>query len=305
MEEKLDTSSYETGLKNAMEISEDAKNYVTGMQDWVSDMRQAAESGFLDVAERMKIVGSDTILYYNEGIYDNYDELDETLGGIEGDIEEEFSGLEYEMQTNGSNAIEGLNFGMSEKWPEFIDWIHSAVDELMGIFSSIKEGMYAVGADAVSGFLEGVSSLWGTLEETAASMRSVFDSVQGMAESSKGKTGKSDNKINFSDTSKAKFEKIGNYKVADFSPKEKSWQEKMSGGHFVKASRQVSDDSVSKDLMNGISIGVADAVNKVLVPALENERNLNVSLKGDAGKIFSLVQENAQKYKTITGNSAF
>ena len=112
-------------------------------------------------------------------------------------------------------------------------------------------------------------------------------------------------KIKVSDATEEKLKKSANYKPADMTGKGKAASTKTVEGKFTKAKAVPVEDSFSKDLVNGVSIGVADAVNKILVPALENERNLNVSLKGDAGKIFSVVQEKAQKYKTITGNAAF
>lgn len=303
--QEVDTDAYEAGQQAGTEFSDGAKNYISGMQDWVNDMRSAAERGFTDFADKMKILGSDTVISYDSGIEENYDDLDETIDGMAGDLAGGFSDTEYEMQVNGENAIASLNLGMSEKWAELSDWAKNSIDALVETFGSMKEGMYAAGEGFVSGLLEGMNSLWESLVDTTNSMKAMIESVKDISSKGEGGTESKTKKAKFSDAISEKVGKLSNYKVADFSPKQSLLQGNTEEKHFVQAGRKDAEDSMGRDLMNGISIGVADAVNKVLVPALESERNLRVELKGDAGKIFSVVQDGAEKYKTITGRAPF
>lgn len=304
IETEIDADASEAGQNFVSGFSEGMKNYISGMEDWVNQMRETAVNGFSGIAGDVQIYGGETVLSYADGIYENYDQLDEAVDGMAADLADGFSGAEYEVQVDGGNIITGLTNGMSEKWEELMTWAQSARDELGKIFTFMGEDAYQSGAGIVAGLLEGINSMWESITETVNKIKATFQSVQKMV-SKIEQAGTKTTKIKVSDATEEKIKKSANYKPADMTGKGKAASTKTVEGKFTKAKAVPVEDSFSKDLVNGVSIGVADAVNKILVPALENERNLNVSLKGDAGKIFSVVQEKAQKYKTITGNAAF
>lgn len=56
--------------------------------------------------------------------------------------------------------------------------------------------------------------------------------------------------------------------------------------------------------MRGISVGVANAMNQVLVPALQDGLNANVMIEGDMGKVFKAIQERNRSEKKKTGKYA-
>lgn len=303
----IGTDAYEAGASAVSDFSEGMKNYIGGMEDWVSRMRETAMNGFTEMADNVYIYGGDAVLSYADGIYENYDQLDEAVDGMAEDLAGGFSGTEYEVQIDGGNVVAGLNTGMSEKWTELMEWAQSAREQLLQIFSSMREDMYQSGTEMMTGLLEGIDSLMERLTEYANSIKATMQSVTKMAakiEQAQAKT-KSANSMKVSDATEEKLKKAGSYKVADLQTKGKAASAKTVESKFTKAKGTAVDSSFSKDLVNGVSIGVADAVNKILVPALENERNLNISLKGDTGKLFTAMQEKAQKYRTITGNAPF
>lgn len=303
----IETDAYEAGASAVSDFSEGMKNYIGGMEDWVSRMRETAMNGFTEMADNVYIYGGDAVLSYADGIYENYDQLDEAVDGMAEDLSGGFSGTEYEVQIDGGNIVAGLNTGMSEKWTELMEWAKSAREQLLQIFSSMREDMYQAGTGMMTGLLEGIASLMERLTEYANSIKATMQSVTKMAakiEQAQMKT-KSANSMKVSDATEEKLKKAGSYKAADLQTKGKAASAKTVESKFTKAKGTAVDSSFSKDLVNGVSIGVADAVNKILVPALENERNLNISLKGDTGKLFTAMQEKAQKYRTITGNAPF
>ena len=303
----IGTDAYEAGASAVSDFSEGMKNYIGGMEDWVSQMRETAMNGFTEMADNVYIYGGDAVLSYADGIYENYEQLDEAVDGMAEDLSGGFSGAEYEVQIDGGNIVAGLNTGMSEKWTELMEWAQYAREQLLQIFSSMREDMYQAGTGMMTGLLEGIASLMERLTEYANSIKATMQSVTKMAEKieqAQMKT-KSANSMKVSDATEEKLKKAGSYKAADLQTKGKATSAKTFESKFTKTKGTAVDSSFSKDLVNGVSIGVADAVNKILVPALENERNINISLKGDTGKIFSAMQEKAQKYKTITGNAAF
>lgn len=304
IETEIDADASEAGQNFVSDFSEGMKNYISGMEDWVNQMRETAANGFSGIAGDVQIYGGDTVLSYADGIYENYDQLDEAVDGMAADLADGFSGAEYEVQMDGGNIITGLTTGMSEKWEELMTWAQSARDELGKIFGFMGEDAYQAGTGIVTGLLEGINSMWESITEVVNKIKTTFQSVQKMV-SKIEQAGTKTSKIKVSDATEEKLKKSANYKPADLTGKGKTATAKTVEGKFRKAKAVPVEDSFSKDLVNGVSIGVADAVNKILVPALENERNLNVSLKGDAGKIFSVVQDRAQKYKTITGNAPF
>lgn len=307
IETEIDTDATEAGQNFVSDFSEGMKNYIGGMEDWVSRMRETAMNGFTEMADNVYIYGGDAVLSYADGICENYDQLDEAVDGMAEDLSGGFSGTEYEVQIDGGNIVAGLNTGMSEKWTELMEWAQSAREQLLQIFSSMREDMYQAGAGMMAGLLEGIASLMERLTEYANSIKATMQSVVNMAakiEQAQAKT-KSENSMKVSDATEEKLKKAGSYKAADLQTKGKATSAKTVESKFTKAKGTTVESSFSKDLVNGVSIGVADAVNKILVPALENERNLNISLKGDTGKLFTAMQEKAQKYRTITGNAPF
>lgn len=57
----------------------------------------------------------------------------------------------------------------------------------------------------------------------------------------------------------------------------------------------------NEQIIQGVSIGVADAVSKVLSPYLQSGQSVNVVLAGDAGRFLSVVHEEENKQKIRTG----
>ena len=55
------------------------QNYISDMEGWVNDMRDAAANGFSGVADQMQIYGYDAMDGYDYGIGSGYDDLADTV----------------------------------------------------------------------------------------------------------------------------------------------------------------------------------------------------------------------------------
>lgn len=300
IEDGMDDEAYAAGQNAVSSFSDGMSSYISDMETWVNNMRDAALDGFSGMEGEMQIYGSDALSGYNYGISSGYDDLADTVYDVASGVSEGFSGIEADVIIDGSNVITGLQSGMEEQWEILSEWLEQKKTELAESMYEIGDLMKPIGERIVTELLAGIESLWDSVQEWSKKVSDAFASAQKTAKSLESAQGKTKTSTAKSTSTKTTYKEAGVPKTAEFSKYQTAAIRKESS----KYSAQAGSDTGSK-LTKDVSVGMANAMSQILVPALNKIGNTTVELKGDARNMFSAMVKENDKHKTITGASAF
>ncbi len=304
----LDDEAYEAGQNAVSSFSEGMQNYISDMEGWVNDMRDAAANGFSGVADQMQIYGYDAMNGYDYGIGSGYDDLADTVYNAASSVSDGFSGIEADVVVDGSNVITGLQEGMTSQWEILTEWLNERKEELSASLYEIGDYMKPIGERIVSELLAGIESLWSSVEEWSNKLKEAFSAAQEIAarleqEQSKVSAASAKSKVSEAASSlKAnakQYKEAGTPKTMEFN----KYQQTATNKQYNKYSTQAGNDIKNQNARD-MSVSMITAMNQVLVPALQKIGNTTVELKGDAKGLFDAVVKENSKFKTITGASA-
>ena len=304
----LDDEAYEAGQNAVSSFSEGMQNYISDMEGWVNDMRDAAANGFSGVADQMQIYGYDAMNGYDYGIGSGYDDLADTVYNAASSVSDGFSGIEADVVIDGSNVITGLQEGMTSQWETLTEWLNERKEELSASLYEIGDYMRPIGERIVSELLAGIESLWSSVEEWSSKLKDAFSAAQEIAaslEQEQTKVSAASSKSKVSEaasslkTNTKQYKEAGVPKTMEFS----KYQQTATSKQYNKYSTQAGNDIKNQNARD-MSVSMITAMNQVLVPALQKIGNTTVELKGDAKGLFDAVVKENSKYKTITGASA-
>lgn len=304
----LDDEAYEAGQNAVSSFSEGMQNYISDMEGWVNDMRDAAANGFSGVADQMQIYGYDAMDGYDYGIGSGYDDLADTVYNAASGVSDGFSGIEADVVIDGSNVINGLQEGMNSQWETLTEWLNERKEELSTSLYEIGDYMKPIGERIVSELLAGIESLWGSVEEWSAKLKDAFSAAQEIAaslEQEQSKVSAASSKSKVSEAASALKANKKQYKEADFFKVSEfnKYQQTATSKQYNKYSAQAGNDIKNQNARD-MSVSMITAMNQVLVPAIQKIGNTTVELKGDAKGLFDAVVKENSKFKTITGASA-
>lgn len=304
----LDDEAYEAGQNAVSSFSEGMQNYISDMEGWVNDMRDAAANGFRGVADQMQIYGYDAMDGYDYGIGSGYDDLADTVYNAASSVSDGFSGIEADVVVDGSNVITGLQEGMASQWETLTEWLNERKEELSTSLYEIGDYMKPIGERIVTELLAGIESMWGSVEEWSAKLKDAFSAAQEIAaklerEQSKVSSESEKSKVSEASSSlkanKKQYKEAGFVKVSEFN----KYQQTATNKQYNKYSAQAGSDIKNQNARD-ISVGMISAMKQVLVPALQKIGNPTIELKGDSKGLFEAVVKENNKFKTITGASA-
>ena len=304
----LDDEAYEAGQNAVSSFSEGMQNYISDMEGWVNDMRDAAANGFSGVADQMQIYGYDAMDGYDYGIGSGYDDLADTVYNAASGVSDGFSGIEADVVIDGSNVITGLQEGMSSQWETLTEWLNERKEELSASLYEIGDYMKPIGERIVTELLAGIESMWGSVEEWSVKLKDAFSAAQEIAaslEQEQSKVSAASSKSKVSEAASALKANKKQYKEADFVKVSEfnKYQKTATSKQYNKYSAQAGNDIKNQNARD-MSVSMITAMNQVLVPALQKIGNTTVELKGDAKGLFDAVVKENSKFKTITGASA-
>lgn len=304
----LDDDAYEAGQNAVSSFSEGMKNYISDMEGWVNDMRDAAANGFSGVADQMQIYGYDAMDGYDYGIGSGYDDLADTVYNAASSVPDGFSGIEADVVIDGSNVITGLQEGMTSQWEILTEWLNERKEELSASLYEIGDYMKPIGEHIVAELLAGIESMWGSVEEWSARLKDAFSAAQEIAaslEQEQSKVSAASSKSKVSEAASAlkantkQYKEVGIPKTMEFN----KYHQTATSKQYNKYSTQAGNDIKNQNARD-MSVSMITAMNQVLVPALQKIGNTTVELKGDAKGLFDAVVKENSKFKTITGASA-
>ena len=304
----LDDEAYEAGQNAASSFSEGMQNYISDMESWVNDMRDAAANGFSGVADQMQIYGYDAMDGYDYGIGSGYDDLADTVYNAASSVSDGFSGIEADVVVDGGNVITGLQEGMISQWETLTEWLNERKEELSASLYEIGDYMRPIGERIVSELLAGIESLWSSVEEWSSKLKDAFSAAQEIAaslEQEQTKVSAAGSKSKVSETASSlktntkQYKEAGVPKTMEFN----KYQQTATSKQYNKYSTQAGNDIKNQNARD-MSVSMITAMNQVLVPALQKIGNTTVELKGDAKGLFDAVVKENSKFKTITGASA-
>lgn len=304
----LDDEAYEAGQNAVSSFSEGMQNYISDMEGWVNDMRDAAANGFSGVADQMQIYGYDAMDGYDYGIGSGYDDLADTVYNAASGVSDGFSGIEADVVIDGSNVITGLQEGMASQWETMTEWLSERKEELSASLYEIGDYMKPIGERIVTELLAGIESMWGSVEEWSAKLKDAFSAAQEIAaslEQEQSKVSAASSKSKVSESASAlkantkQYKEAGIPKTMEFN----KYQQTATSKQYNKYSTQAGNDIKNQNARD-MSVSMITAMNQVLVPALQKIGNTTVELKGDAKGLFDAVVKENSKFKTITGASA-
>lgn len=304
----LDDEAYEAGQNAVSSFSEGIQNYISDMEGWVNDMRDAAANGFSGVADQMQIYGYDAMNGYDYGIGSGYDDLADTVYNAASGVSDGFSGIEADVVIDGSNVITGLQEGMNSQWETLTEWLNERKEELSTSLYEIGDYMKPIGEHIVAELLAGIESMWGSVEEWSARLKDAFSAAQEIAaslEQEQSKVSAASSKSKVSEAASAlkantkQYKEAGIPKTMEFN----KYQQTATSKQYNKYSTQAGNDIKNQNARD-MSVSMITAMNQVLVPALQKIGNTTVELKGDAKGLFDAVVKENSKFKTITGASA-
>lgn len=304
----IDDEAYEAGQNAVSSFSEGMQNYISDMEGWVNDMRDAAANGFSGVADQMQIYGYDAMNGYDYGIGSGYDDLADTVYNAASSVSDGFSGIEADVVIDGGNVITGLQEGMSSQWETLTEWLNERKEELSTSLYEIGDYMKPIGERIVTELLAGIESMWGSVEEWSAKLKDAFSAAQEIAaslEQEQSKVSAAGSKSKVSEAANALKANKKQYKEADFVKVSElnKYQQTATSKQYNKYSTQAGNDIKNQNARD-MSVSMITAMNQVLVPALQKIGNTTVELKGDAKGLFDAVVKENSKFKTITGASA-
>lgn len=304
----LDDEAYEAGQNAVSSFSEGMQNYISDMEGWVNDMRDAAANGFSGVADQMQIYGYDAMNGYDYGIGSGYDDLADTVYNAASSVSDGFSGIEADVVVDGGNVITGLQEGMASQWETLTEWLNERKEELSTSLYEIGDYMKPIGERIVTELLAGIESMWGSVEEWSVKLKDAFSAAQEIAaslEQEQSKVSAAGSKSKVSEAVSALKENKKQYKEADFVKVSEfnKYQKTATSKQYNKYSTRAGNDIKNQNARD-MSVSMITAMNQVLVPALQKIGNTTVELKGDAKGLFDAVVKENSKFKTITGASA-
>ena len=304
----LDDEAYEAGQNAVSSFSEGMQNYISDMEVWVNDMRDAAANGFSGVADQMQIYGYDAMNGYDYGIGSGYDDLADTVYNAASGVSDGFSGIEADVVIDGSNVITGLQEGVNSQWETLTEWLNERKEELSTSLYEIGDYMKPIGEHIVAELLAGIESMWGSVEEWSARLKDAFSAAQEIAaslEQEQSKVSAASSKSKVSEAASAlkantkQYKEAGIPKTMEFN----KYQQTATSKQYNKYSTQAGNDIKNQNARD-MSVSMITAMNQVLLPALQKIGNTTVELKGDAKGLFDAVVKENSKFKTITGASA-
>lgn len=304
----LDDEAYEAGQNAVSSFSEGMQNYISDMEGWVNDMRDASANGFSGVADQMQIYGYDAMNGYDYGIGSGYDDLADTVYNAASGVSDGFSGIEADVVIDGSNVITGLQEGMNSQWETLTEWLNERKEELSTSLYEIGDYMKPIGEHIVAELLAGIESMWGSVEEWSARLKDAFSAAQEIAaslEQEQSKVSAASSKSKVSEAASAlkantkQYKEAGIPKTMEFN----KYQQTATSKQYNKYSTQAGNDIKNQNARD-MSVSMITAMNQVLLPALQKIGNTTVELKGDAKGLFDAVVKENSKFKTITGASA-
>ncbi len=304
----IDDEAYEAGKNAVSSFSEGMQNYISDMEGWVNDMRDAAANGFSGVEDQMQIYGYDAMNGYDYGIGSGYDDLADTVYNAASGVSDGFSGIEADVVIDGSNVITGLQEGMNSQWETLTEWLNERKEELSTSLYEIGDYMKPIGEHIVAELLAGIESMWGSVEEWSARLKDAFSAAQEIAaslEQEQSKVSAASSKSKVSEAASAlkantkQYKEVGIPKTMEFN----KYHQTATSKQYNKYSTQAGNDIKNQNARD-MSVSMITAMNQVLVPALQKIGNTTVELKGDAKGLFDAVVKENSKFKTITGASA-
>lgn len=254
------------------------------MKNEAYNMMSEAYDALAEGKSKMTENGHDAVAGYVEGLQ----QTDEVAGAAGTMVEEAIESVKTAQDSHspskvfeleGINAILGYKQGIENRFPEVLSVVRKGVDNVKKIFTDIISNALTWGSDLIGNFVSGIQAKWGDLTTAVAGAAQVVADNLGFSEPKEGP-------------------------LSDFHTYAPDMMKLFAEG--IKDNAYLVRDQMAESLsMETVTQNVTPPNNSEIISLLQqirDEGRVQVTLEGDADRLFRAMQRKATANYRLTGN---